>query len=230
MDRVAVYAGTKEVYGPMYTSLKSLMINTRMDRVYLITDGTAFPYEVPGNVRVLDASGQGFFPEGSANMNSPYTYMDMLRCALGEIFPAEKRMLWLDVDVIVREDIGELFDLDMENSLVAATVEPQNCNRLFRYVNTGVTLHNLELLRKLGTEHEMIWQLNHTKFGWPGQDAICLCCQGRIHEISSTYNSSRWVQPCRNPKAIHYAARSDYMNEPEYKKYEAMRLEGKHDD
>ena len=34
MDKVVVYAGTRNVYDPMYVSLKSLLINNKIDRVY----------------------------------------------------------------------------------------------------------------------------------------------------------------------------------------------------
>lgn len=223
MDRVAVYAGTRNIYPQMYTSLKSLLIHNRMDRVYLLIEDTVFPFPLPGTVRTVQV-GNVFFPAGSANSSSSYSHMDMMRCALGKIFPEEERMLWLDDDVIVTDDITELFELDMTDYLVAATAEPQNCNRLFRYVNVGVTMHNLDLLRRMGTENEMIWQLNHRKFGWPGQDAINICCQGRILEFGSEYNSSQWVRPCRHPKVIHYAAISDFTDKSEYRKYEAMEM------
>lgn len=223
MDRVAVYAGTRNIYPQMYTALKSLLIHNRMDRVYLLIEDKVFPYPLPEKVRAVRVEA-GYFPEGCANSDSPYSYMDMMRCALGKIFPEEDRMLWLDDDVIVMDDITELFDMDMKDYLVAATAEPQNCNRLFRYVNVGVTMHNLDLLRKLGTEDEMIWQLNHRRFGWPGQDAINICCQGRILEFGSEYNASPWVAPCRHPKAIHYAAMSDFTGEPEYERYAAMEM------
>ena len=40
-DKVAVYAGTRNVYPQMYTSLKSLLTNTKMDRVYLMIEALA---------------------------------------------------------------------------------------------------------------------------------------------------------------------------------------------
>lgn len=223
MDRVAVYAGTRNIYQQMYTSLKSLLIHNRMDRVYLMIEDKQFPFPLPEKVRTVQVF-DTLFPAGSANSTSQYSYMDMMRCALGTIFEDEGRMLWLDDDVIVKDDITELFDLDMTDYLVAATAEPQNCNRLFRYVNVGVAMHNLDLMRMRGTEDEMIWQLNHRKFGWPGQDAINICCQGRILEFGSEFNSCPWVNPCRHPKVVHYAAIADFTDKRDYKKYEAMEM------
>ena len=67
MDKVAVYSGTREVYPQMHTALKSLLLNTPMDRVFLFIEDDEFPYPLPSNVIPLNVSGQEFFLPGSAN-------------------------------------------------------------------------------------------------------------------------------------------------------------------
>ena len=37
-DKVVVYSGTRNVYPQMYVSLKSLLLNTEIDRVYLLIE------------------------------------------------------------------------------------------------------------------------------------------------------------------------------------------------
>ena len=62
MERVAVYAGTRNLYEVMKTAVNSLLANTRMDRVYLLIEDDHFPYQMPDNVKAFNISNQKFFP------------------------------------------------------------------------------------------------------------------------------------------------------------------------
>lgn len=226
MDKVAVYSGTRNVYPQMYTSLKSLLLNTEMDRVYLMIEDDDFPYPVSENVLIMNVSGQQFFLPGSPNYSTHYSYMELLRCALGLILKDEKMVLWLDIDTIINEDISDLFSYDMTGFLYAGAVEPPKCKGIFHYVNVGVLLCNLELLRDTRKEFELIGFLNQYEFIWPGQDVINLLCQGGIRQIGSEYNSNQYVLPCNRPKVIHYAAikPEEYKRHWAYQKYANIEL------
>lgn len=227
MNKVAVYAGTSNVYPQMYTALKSLLLNNQMDRVYLLIDTDDFPYPIPDNVHPIDVRWQPFFPEGSANSTSRWTYMDMLRCCLGMILPPEEEcVLWFDIDTIVDADISELFRLDMTGYYFAGVPEFYKSTDFFKYLNTGVCLHNLQLLRVSSKEHEMVSFLNTYHFDYPGQDAISLLGQGRIKTIDSEYNMNICVNPCHTPKIYHFADKKipEYTQYWQYKKYERMSL------
>ena len=224
MDKVAVYAGTRNVYPQMYTSLKSLLVNTPMDRVYLMIEDSEFPYPIPDNVIVVDVHEQTFFHEESPNFKSRYSYMTMLRCCLGFIFANEHKMLWLDIDTIIDEDISDLFELDLTGYYYAGVYEPKKSIDVFRYINSGVMLCNLDFLRENMKEAEMIAFLNSVKLNWPDQDIINILCQGRIRLIGSEYNANGWTLPVIRPKIIHYAAVQNYTEEWAYKKYANMEL------
>ena len=224
-DKVAVYTGTRNVYPQMYTSLKSLLLNTEMDRVYLIIEDDKFPYPVPSNVLLINASEQTFFKPGSPNYSTSYSYMELLRCALSFILK-EDLVLWLDIDTIIDNDISDLFSLDMTGYYYAGAIEPQKCRGIFMYVNVGVLLCNLALLRDTHKELELIGFLNQYHFDFPGQDVINLLCQGGIRVIGSEYNTNDWGVPCTRPKVIHYAAvKPDiYKKDWAYQKYERIEL------
>ena len=226
MDKVAVYAGTRNLYEQMYVCLKSLLINTEMDRVYLFIEDDEFPYPLPENVHTVNVCEQDYFIPGSPNFNSPWSYMTMLRCALGTMLPDEERVLWLDCDTIVNEDITDLFETDLSGYYYAGVIEPSKSKDVFRYINAGVLLCNLVLLRGLYKEQEMIAFLNSCKFNWVDQDVINLLCQGRIRVIESVYNSNSFTMPCIRPKIIHYAAVKEFKNDWAYKMYEEMDMPG----
>ena len=224
MDKVAVYSGTYNVYPQMYTALKSLLLNNDMDRVYLLIETDIFPYYIPENVIPINVSNQVFFPEGSANATSKWTYMDMLRCALGFLLPKEDYVLWFDIDTIVNGDISELFKLDMTGYYFAGVPEFYKSTPFFRYINTGVCVHNLKLLREMNKEAEMILLLNTYHLDYPGQDAINVLGQGRIKCIDSEFNMNMCVTPCLTPKIFHYADKKieEYSEDWAYKKYERL--------
>ena len=223
-DKIAVYAGTRNIYGQMYTSLKSLLLNTPMDQVFLLIEDDEFPYPLPENVQPVNVSDQPWFPENGANTVQRYTYMALLKVCLGEIFTDIKKVLWLDCDTIIDDDISDLFETDLSGYYYAGVLEPGKSKDIFRYVNVGVLLCNLDSLRRMGKEMEMIHFLNQYQMGWPEQDCINLLCQGRIRLVDSTYNANAFTTVCLRPKIIHYAAMKEYAEHWAYKKYNAVEL------
>lgn len=225
-DKVAVYAGTRNIYEQMYVCLKSLLLNNDMDRVYLLIEDDTFPYPLPDCVMIANVSEQEFFEKDSPNYQSHWSYMSMMRCALATMFPEEKRMLWLDCDTIVDKDITDLFQMNMAGAFYAGVLEPKKSIDVFRYINCGVLMCNLELLRLAEKEDELVQFLNMVKLVFPDQEAINLLCQCRIRLIDSSYNSNPWTMPCQIPKVIHYATirGDDLKKQWAYKKYDKMSL------
>jgi len=72
--------------------------------------------------------------------------MALIRGALTKIFPNLDTILSLDVDVIINENISELWDLDLTNYYLAAVQESLKYNKP-DYINAGVMLLNLKKLR-----------------------------------------------------------------------------------
>ena len=223
MDKVAVYAGTRNLYEQMYVCLKSLLANTKMDKVYLLIEDDEFPYKVTDIVHVANVSGQKFFLPGSPNYSNPWSYMAMLRCVLSFMLPDE-RVLWLDCDTIVNEDISDLFDINMDGCYYAGVMEPQKSRDIFRYINSGVLLCNLSLLRDTQKEVELAYFLNNFRFVWADQEVINLLCQGHIRTIDSEYNQNAFTLQCIRPRIIHYAAVKDFKNDWAYQMYANMDL------
>ena len=219
MRRVAVYAGTRNLYKEMRTAVVSLLTNNQMDRVYLLIEDDAFPYEMPENVLAVNVSKQKFFPEDGPNYKSKWTYMAMIRIALSKMFPREKRMLWLDCDTIVDADISELFDMDMDENYFAGVKEHRKSRDGKSYINTGVLLMNLEQIRWDRLDDKLISVLNSKKLELPDQDAINMLARGRIIFIDSKYNVCPFTRPPEEMKIYHFAAREIFDNDPLYKKY-----------
>ena len=222
MRKVVVYAGTRNVYGNMVTAAKSLLLNSPVDQVYFLIEDDEFPEPLPDVIRCINVSKQDWFPSDGANYNSRWTYMTLMRLALPEILPDEHRVLWLDVDTIVIDNISALFDTDLEGCYFAAVEEPSRSKRPFIYHNTGVLLIDLDALRD-GKYKRLITFANGFRMDFPDQDCINLCCQRQIKVISPVYNSCAWTAQPLNAKVIHFAAQRDYANQTLFKQYAKMR-------
>ena len=226
MRKVAVYAGTRNVYHNMTVAAKSLLCHTRMDRVWFLIEDDEFPEELPAVIKTKNMSGQQWFPEGP-NTRKRWSYMSLLRLALHEILPEEDRVLWLDIDTIVNTDITDLFGTELDGCYVAAVEEPIRSKDPFLYYNAGVMVMDLKKLRD-GMADLLIRYVNRVDLRFPDQDVINLLCQGRIKPISPYWNSNKWIVEVSDPGITHFAADRNYEKQPLWQQYDRMEWRVKH--
>ena len=220
MRKVVVYAGTRNVYHNMTVAAKSLLMHTRIDRVWFLIEDDVFPEDVPDVIRCKNMSGQPWFPDGP-NTRKRWSYMSLLRLVLPEILPEEDRVLWMDIDTIVEDDITELFETDLEGCYVGMAEEPIRSKRPFHYYNAGVMLMDLAKLRD-GKYLELIDYVNRREMDFPDQDVINLRCQTQIKEISPYYNSNKWIVEVIGAAVTHFAADRNYETRELWQKYDRM--------
>lgn len=227
MRRVAVYMGTRNYYGMMEIAAKSLLRHTRVDRVWFLIEDDKFPEEIcgpqglPDVIRCKNMSGQTWFTQDGPNYNAHWTYTCLLPVAYPEIFPEEKRVLRLDDDTIVEKDIGELFDMDLEDNYTAMVEEPVRGKFPFRYFNAGVTLMDLEKFRQTGIHRKMIRMVNSMVCTAMDQDAFNVYCQGQIKKIGPEWNMAEHITEHHNdPYIRHYAGCLKPRGERAFREYE----------
>lgn len=226
MRKVAVYAGTRNVYHNMTVAAKSLLSHTQMDRVWFLIEDDEFPEELPAVIKTKNMSGQQWFPEGP-NTRKRWSYMSLMRLALPEILPEEDRVLWLDIDTIVNADITDLFGTELDGCYVAAAEEPIRSKDPFLYFNAGVMILDLKKLRD-GMADLLIRYVNRVDMRFPDQDVINLLCQGRIKPISPYWNSNKWIVEVSDPGITHFAADRNYEKQPLWQQYDRMEWRVKH--
>lgn len=219
--RAAVYMATRNVYETIIPSLKSLLLHTRMDKVYIMIEDDEFPYTLPDVCEVINVSGQRWFTPDSPNFNHKWSYMVLLRVVLSQLLPDVDKVLSIDIDTIVVDDIGELLDMDLGNNFYAAVREPPTYRKHGFYPvyhNFGTCLFNLKLFRETGLDLEAAALLQTKPFEFSEQDCLAFCLRGgRTISLDSQYNHCPWVVPTElSIKVIHYAGRKteDWMQEP----------------
>ena len=221
----ALYSGSRNLYGDMQTAAKSLIANSDVDKVWMLTEG-GYDYWLPDFCEVVDVSGQGYFPAGGPNMGTAYSYLALMRAALALMpeLAGVERILSLDVDTVCMRDVSHVWDMPVDGCYFSASVEPGCCYKNMLYCNTGVALYNLDMLRD-GKAEEVVHCLNVRRFPNIEQDVFSFLCQGRIHEMPSEYNAGhRWTKPANVVRIRHYAGdkAEKWRAMPEVAKYREM--------
>lgn len=221
--KTAVYCGTRNIYHDMIPSLKSLLIHSSVEKVYFLIEDDNFPEYLPPIVECINVSQQTIFKRSGPNYANAWTYMVLMRAALTKVLPQSlDRVLSLDCDTIILQDIAELWDINLTNYYLAGVKEPKKSNPYYSYVNMGVVMFNLEKLRADKKDNEIIYCLNNKHYYFNEQDCINIRCAGKILPISNIYNANAYTGLPQNPKIRHYAASRIWQSKPLIQKYGAI--------
>ena len=219
MDKIAVYCASRNYYKHLLPAVMSLTTNSSVDIVYLLIEDNVFPYALPSNVKTINMKRQTYFSCTGPNYNSKWTYFSLLRVALPLIFYMHDKILYLDVDTIVNDNIDAIWDIDLGDNYFAAVKEIHKSTDKYKYFNAGVMLMNLKALRDSGIASMMINVLNVRKFDFCDQDCLNLFCEGKILEIPSYYNVNPYTEATKDKKIIHFAGDKNWENKDVYKYY-----------
>lgn len=214
--KTVAYAGTRNLYPYMVIAAKSLLCHTKVDRIYFLTEDDAFPEWLPPVIETVNVSDQTYFRMDSENYNTRFTYMSLMRVCYAKLFPKLDRILQLDVDTIVADDISPLWDVDMEGKWFAAVPEWRSNYRPYgpKYYNVGVTMFNLDQIRKDKADDQLIELLNGPRLTYIEQDAINklgLPLKKDI-ELPTRYNESIVTGKTMEPAIVHYAGYKNWQD------------------
>ncbi len=152
-----------------------------------------------------------------------YTKTTYFRLFLPELYPQYDKVLYLDSDIIILEDIANLYNIDIGDNLVGAIPDDiiQNGKELQEYVekvvgvatykkyfNAGIIVMNLDELRKFKFQEKFLHLLETIKFPVAqDQDYLNRICKGRVKYIDNSWDVM--PAPGRNKKdeelrLIHY--------------------------
>lgn len=223
--RAAVYSATRNLYPMLLPSVKSLLHNSDVERIYLLIEDDAFPGELPAACEVFNVSGQTWFPPGGPNYGSCWTYMVLLRAAYTKIFPRLDRILSMDYDAIVLRDISHLWDLNLDGYCLAAVYEPEKSKKYGPYINAGVMMMHLDQLRVNQLDDTLIRALNKNYYSFPEQHALSLACRGMIYELNASYNAGNGTGIPDNPHIRHYMGERPLERFEPFRRYRDMPME-----
>lgn len=132
----------------------------------------------------------------SYRLRDYYSNSIYYRIFISSLFPNYKKVLYIDADIVLVDDISKLFLEDLgDNLLGAVTDDVVNENETFRkyanialgidakdYFNSGVLVMNLDAIRKEKIEEKFVHLLSTYNFNViaPDQDYLNYLCRGKV--------------------------------------------------
>ena len=174
-------------------------------------------------------------------LKDTWTIYTWYRVLLPEILEKDvHRVLYLDADVLVAGNIGELFRLDMTDKAIAGTIDFQSKDISTykrcgyepekEYVCAGIMLMNLDYWREHDIANQVVrWgRDNNDRIQFPDQDSINYICRnakillplkydivdGFFHDDYYSKNYPQELRECEEyPVIIHYAGQAPWVVE-----------------
>lgn len=133
-----------------------------------------------------------------------WTIYSWFRILLPDLLPRSvDRVLYLDADTLVLDDLYDLFVMDMNETPIAGCLDPQNylddtylrCgyHRSLGYICSGVLLMNLSLWRDLRLKDRiLLYARNNPQIRFPDQDSINYVCRNNKLILPLRYGIMEW--------------------------------------
>ena len=209
------YAATRNLYRQLLPSIRSLLRHNKCDIVILCEDDW-----IPIGDRVINVSKEKRFKQ---NTETRFTYMTLMRLLLPELVE-EDRILYLDVDTIVCDDLRPLFEMDMTGKWWGAVEEYKGkWKPTEHYYNAGVSLFNLKQMREDNAVEKFIDNINNNVHPFPDQDCLNeLTVPGKVIPLDVRYNEAFCTGYTDNPAVVHYAGYSDWFTNPAIYRHELI--------
>ena len=223
--RAAVYSGTRNIYDRMLTAAKSLLMHSDVEKIYFLIEDDQFPYELPKEIECINISNQTYFRTDGPNFNNVCTYMVLIRAAYTKIFPHLDKILSLDMDTVVNENISELWDLDLTDYYIAAVEERLLSEKEGSYFNMGVAMLNLKKIRDDKKDDELIDAINTYWYRYKEQDCFNEFFRGHALILPSDYNTCIQANPPMHEKITHFAGHYKLDEFPHFRYYENLSLD-----
>lgn len=157
----------------MLPSVISLLKNNYVKKIYIVTNGSDWPYSLPDYFEIIDVSDKNWF-SNSVNIDYPFSYICFMRVMLSKLIDDDK-VLSLDCDTIINGNLEYFWNLPIDDYYFAMTKETRSTYKLFgleKNYNAGVLFENLKEIRYNGIDDILTNFLNLCKVTLGEQDAI----------------------------------------------------------
>ena len=171
------------------------------------------------NISVCCINVKQIITSQSLYSNRHYSVEMYHRFLIPELFFFLRKAVYIDCDVILMDSIHKLYQIDTKDNVLGAArnllhnemygyVKNKLCFDPDRYINSGVLLLNLKLLRENNFGQKFLKLLNEFHFDTvaPDQDYINAMCNGKILYINEAWDvmPNKAKPAFQNPKLIHY--------------------------
>lgn len=220
---------TRNWYYYLLVNIYALLNTNKVKKLYLIIEDDnvksikdlcdKFKIEVEFiNINKIDE----YVKQSSPNYNTKYSKLSMSRLYFTKIIKEDK-VLYLDADTLVLDDISELWNIKFNDNVLIGTKESGEWDKHLytsglndKYINSGVLLMNLKALREEELDESMLYLINSNRYEFPDQDVINLVCRNRIGYVSNEYNANETTGIPEHIKIMHYIRGNKGWNDSKY--------------
>lgn len=218
-DVSIAFVTNKRFWNYTYVAIYSLILQANPSRDYVIyIVSEEFTEKEKKQLRIIEqqkknitfnvidpshlVKGYDFFTLGHFSKETYY------RLVLQDLIPDIDKILYLDSDIIVKSDVAELFDTDVDGKLVGASSDPDTAGLYngymprkkeymdtvlklkdpYSYFQAGVLLMNLAEFRKRYTTKQILDYSTSAEFQLLDQDILNHLCEGSIKYIDMAWN------------------------------------------
>jgi lipopolysaccharide biosynthesis glycosyltransferase len=155
---------------------------------------------------------------GSADFFAGAVYY--YRTFIARLFPQYEKAIYVDADTVFTGDVGELFDIDLGEKVIAARVDPKvqavpdfisYVEKAIgvpakEYVNSGVLLIDLKKMRKMHyiTRMTDLIKKYDADLVAPDQDYLNVILKGQILHLGKEWNCQPEGENPKNAKLLHF--------------------------
>lgn len=210
-----VYAVTRDYHEKIVPSVRSLVEYNKDINLFVVTEGDDLTVDIPVDATVVNISGQTWFGPDGINYRNRFTYINLIKVCYASLLPVD-RVLHLDADTIVCDDLTPFYDTNLDGKWIAAVDETKGTYHPFgdNYFNMGVAVINLEQIRRDNIEPDLVEYLNKVKTPWADQDAWNKygIDQAKFVSVPVRYNENFATGETNEPAIVHYCGVTDWWN------------------
>ncbi len=236
---IPIFFTVDKNYAPwLDTAIRSMVENARKDYEYKIyvlhqdlTDedirkiktGVKPPFSI--EFVTMEEEFEGITDREENRLRCDYFTLSIyFRLFIADMYPSYDKGIYIDSDIIVPGDISEMYEIELGDNIFAACQDHSilgvpklekylentigvNKNE---YVNSGVLLMNLKMMRDERFSEHFLYLFNKYHFDCvaPDQDYINAMCNGKIVYLDECWDTMPPQNPeaelIKEPKLIHY--------------------------
>jgi UDP-glucose:(galactosyl)LPS alpha-1,2-glucosyltransferase len=200
---------------PAYVTISSLSLYAKGEtryKVYCVVNKDLTDYKrrniqrlSNNNLTIIFIEAKSTFEQ--AHQHRGITESSYYRLMLHDLIPNEDKIIYLDVDVLINDDLSDLYNIDLKQNLIGGIKnlyihqvfekhlknihywEEKFINAKYTYINAGVLLMNLKQIRFTEVWKEWL-ELAKKKWEYHDQDILNMSCMNKILYLPPKYNAT----------------------------------------
>jgi lipopolysaccharide biosynthesis glycosyltransferase len=230
---IPVVMAVNENYLPYLSVAVESIKNNSNSKIHLFVFYTEIDAELIRRVKSLETSlfliefvdVNPYIDVGKLYSCAHYSVEMYYRLIIAEIFHFVPKVIYLDCDIVVMDDLRDLYDVDLGDCVIGAARNPihkgmfdyLNLKLKFpykKYFNSGVLLINVSNFTSLKVKEKCLSFLERNKnLACPDQDALNVVCQDKVKYLSQSWNFQWHHSVVKNDKPLMTPLIDDEKND-----------------